>query len=101
MVELVGVDLGDVRPSSSSGASAIHTASVGEREPGQGVRPAAGDRGDDLLHERPRVRGCADEHLPAGLHVDAPVDEQRCIVGKPRIGHECWTLTTATCYART
>ena len=45
------------------------------------------DRPDDLLDERPRLRAADDEHLPAGLHVDAPVDEERCVVRDSRVSH--------------
>ena len=100
MVELVGVDLGDARQQ-LLGRLGYPRRGAREGQPRQGVRATARDRGHDLLHERPCFRGCADEHLPARLHVDAPVDEQGCIVRKPSVRHECWTLSAASCYDTT
>ena len=88
-------------PSCSSGASASQTDERANESLRQGIRLAARDCGDDLLHERPRGGGGADQHLPAGLHVDAPIHEQGRVALEPRIGHEPWTLTSVTCYAQT
>ena len=50
-------------------------------------RAAAADRADDLLHERPRVRAAHDDYLPAGLDVDAALDQELCVVDDSRIRH--------------
>ena len=51
-------------------------------------RLAAADRAHDLLDERPGVRAADDDHLPAGLGVDAALDEKPCVLLDAWIGHD-------------
>ena len=48
---------------------------------------ALGDDADDLLDERASRRRADDEHLPAGLDVDARVDEELGELTISRVSH--------------
>ena len=56
-------------------------------DPRQVVGAAAGDRARDLPDERPGERRRAHRHLPARLHVEAPVDHQLGQLFDARVGH--------------
>ncbi len=61
-----------------------------ERRPAQShdrVRAAACDQPLELLDQRARERGGADEDLPAGLHVEAALDEKLCVALDARVLH--------------
>jgi hypothetical protein len=58
-----------------------------ERQPQEGIGAAPGDLAHDGLEQRPRLRVAPDEHLPARLHVQAGVDEQRRVTLGARVGH--------------
>ena len=60
---------------------------AGEAELDKRDRLATPDRSDHLLDERPRLRAADDEHFPPGLYVNAPLDEERCVVRDSRVGH--------------
>jgi hypothetical protein len=51
------------------------------------VGVALRDPPDDFLDERTPVGRPEDEHLPAGLHVDARVDEELGELTISRVGH--------------
>ena len=58
-----------------------------EAEPDERVGAAAAEQPHDLLHERPRRRRREHQHLPPGLRVDRPFDDQPRVLGNPRIPH--------------
>ena len=66
-----------------------------ERDAQQCVRSAPGDGRADFLEQRARLRVAADEHLPAGLHAEAAVDDQLRVLAVARVSHCRFTLTQA------
>ncbi|PWU17745.1 MAG: hypothetical protein C5B48_15585 [Candidatus Rokuibacteriota bacterium] len=64
------------------------------REPqtDEGVGPAPADLTHHLVDERASERHRDDEHLPSGLHVDAALDEELCVLLETRVGHRLLSL---------
>src|SRR4029079_4781640 len=60
---------------------------AGEADPRDRVGPLAGEEAEDRLDERPGERSGRDHHLPAGLDVEALLDEQLRVLLDARIGH--------------
>jgi hypothetical protein len=49
---------------------------------------AARDLPSHLLHERPREGSADDEDLPAGLHIDARLDEESGVLLDALLNHQ-------------
>ncbi len=92
IVELVRVDLRE-RAELLLGRFGHPGRVGGERVARERVGAAPSDLAHDLLDERAAFGRRAHEHLPAGLHVDAALDEERGIALDAWIGHRSCSLS--------